>query len=64
MTQSRQKSQAADSTISELTDSSSIHPESSLQDLPLHRFTVELSLTGAELAILFQFSPQVPGLLS
>jgi len=43
MTRSRQKSQAIDSSISELTGSSSIHPESTLQDLPLHRFTVVYS---------------------
>jgi len=86
MTQSRQKSQGANSPISELgslpsssssssspilnspslrpivsTSSGSIHPESTLQDLPLHRFTVELSITGAELAMLFQSSPEVPG---
>lgn len=61
MTQSRQKSQAIDSSTSELTGSSSIHPESTLQDLPLHRCTVELSVTGAELAVLFQRSPQMPG---
>ena len=61
MTRSRQKSQAGSSPISELTGSSSIHSKSSLQDLPLHRFTVESSITGAELAMLFQSSPQVPG---
>jgi hypothetical protein len=61
MTRSRQKSQARSSPISELTGSGSIHPKSSLQDLPLHRFTVESSITGAELAMLFQSSPQVPG---
>jgi signal transduction histidine kinase len=43
------------------TDSGSIHPESTLEDLPLHRCIVELSVTGAELAVLFQRSPQVPG---
>lgn len=43
------------------TDSGPIHPESTLQDLPLHRCIVELSVTGAELAVLFQRSPQVPG---
>ncbi len=51
MTRSRQKSQAESSPISELTGSGSIHPKSSLQDLPLHRFTVESSITGAELAM-------------
>ncbi len=61
MTRSRQKSQAGSSPISELPGSGSIHPKSSLQDLPLHRFTVESSITGAELAMLFQSSPQVPG---
>ncbi len=61
MTRSRQKLQAGSSPISELTGSGSIHSKSSLQDLPLHRFTVELSITGAELAMLFQSSPQVPG---
>ncbi len=43
------------------TDSGPIHPESTLQDLPLHRCIVELSVTGAELAVLFQRFPQVPG---
>ena len=41
--------------------SGSIHPESVLQDLPLHRFNVDLSITGADLAMLFQRSPDVPG---